>query len=223
MESKNEFYEHIILTKKSFEFQSRVIAGEIMQFTRVEIGDGVVSEEDNLYEISSIKNKLTTGDIISIVPDDHTVKLSCTINTEGLTKATIYREIAVFAQIGEEEILYAYINSGEKFDYIVPLANENQRDFTTNVLNLYIVVGDSANIDITLNNTVIVENSININMLDNSVKEYIDKRIEDYLAKYVPENNSKFELIREDDNNYIGLIKGEDLEQDDENDFVLNL
>ena len=168
---------------------------------------------------------VTTGSIVSIVQEGHQVKLTCSIDSEGLTKATLYREVGIYARIGDEEILYAYINSGEQFDYIVPLYKTNQRDFTTNILSLYIVVGDAENIDVTLNNTIIVENSININMLDNSVKNYIDERVMELIKEHAPSisSNSKFELVKEDENNYIGLIKEEDLEEVNENDFVLNL
>lgn len=219
----NEFFKYIILTRKSFEFQSRVLSGEKMEFTRVEVGDGKVNEDEDLKGFTGIKNIVTTGKIISIVPEDHQVKLTCSIDSDGLTKATLYREVGIYARIGDEEILYAYINSGEQFDYIVPLYKTNQRDFTTNILSLYIVVGDAENIDVTLNNTIIVENSININMLDNSVKNYIDKRVMELIKQNSSISNSKFELIKEDENNYIGLIREEDLEEVGENDFVLNL
>ena len=129
---------------------------------------------------------VTTGIIVSIVQEWHQVKLTCSIDSYGLTKATLYREVGIYARIGEEEILYAYINSGEQFDYIVPLYKTNQRDFTTNILSLYIVVGDAENIEVTLNNTIIVENSININMLDNSVKNYIDERVMELINEHAP-------------------------------------
>lgn len=221
----NEFYEHIILTRKSFEFQTRVLAGERMEFTRVEVGDGKVEEFEDLKNFTGIKNMVTTGSIISVVQEGHQVKLTCSIDSDGLTKATLYREIGIYARIGNEEILYAYINSGEQFDYIIPLYKTNQRDFTTNILNLYIVVGDAENIDVTLNNTIIVENSININMLDNSVKNYIDERVIELIKEHTPNisSNGKFELIEENENSYVGLIKDKDLEEVGENDFILNL
>ena len=60
-------------------------------------------------------------------------------------------------------------------------------------------------------------------MLDNSVKNYIDERVMELIKQNSSISNSKFELIKEDENNYIGLIKEEDLEEVNENDFVLNL
>lgn len=221
----NEFYEHIVLTRKSFEFQTRVLAGERMEFTRIEVGDGKVEEFEDLKNFTGIKNMVTTGSIISVVQEGHQVKLTCSIDSDGLTKATLYREIGIYSRIGNEEILYAYINSGEQFDYVVPLYKTNQRDFTTNILNLYIVVGDAENIDVTLNNTIIVENSININMLDNSVKNYIDERVMELIEEHTPNisSNGKFELIEENENSYVGLIKDKDLEEVGEDDFILNL
>ena len=247
MESNsNGFFEYIVLTKKSFEFQTRVLSGEHMEFTKIEVGDGKLEGNEDLSLITEIKNQITTGTIISVIPDDNMVKLTLRINSEGLTKATLYREIGVYARIGDEEVLYAYINSGEMFDYIVPLSKQNQRDFSTNIIQLYIVVGDAQNIDVTINNTVIIDNSINIDMLDDSVKEYVTNSINDamvnlpngqlkeYIENYVntsinniipnlPTSNGKFELIQEDENNYIGLIREKDLEEVNNNDFILNL
>ena len=60
-------------------------------------------------------------------------------------------------------------------------------------------------------------------MLDNSVKNYIDERVMELIKQNSSISNSKFELIKEDENNYIGLIKEEDLEEVGENDFVINL
>ena len=62
-------------------------------------------------------------------------------------------------------------------------------------------------------------------MLDDSVKNYIDERVMELIKEHSPSisSNSKFELVKEDENNYIGLIKEEDLEEVNENDFVLNL
>ncbi len=51
----NEFYEHIVLTRKSFEFQTRVLAGEKMEFTRVEVGDGKVEEFEDLLKLEMVK------------------------------------------------------------------------------------------------------------------------------------------------------------------------
>ena len=172
--NNNGFYKYIVLTNKSYEFQSRVTSGETMRITKVEIGDGQVTEHEDLSNLSAIKHKVTEGEIVSITPQGHMVKISGVIRSDGLDRATPYREIGIYAQIGDEEILYAYINSDDKFDYIVPLAQQNQQDYSTNAFNLYVVVGDAANIEVTINNDFLPDNTITMDMLTIEVKNYID-------------------------------------------------
>lgn len=172
--NNNGFYKYIVLTNKSYEFQSRVTAGATMRITKVEIGDGRVTEHEDLSNLSAIKHKVTDGEIVSITPQGHMVKISGVIRSDGLDRATPYREIGIYAQIGDEEILYAYINSDDKFDYIVPLAQQNQQDYSTNAFNLYVIVGDAANIEVTINNDFLPDNTITMDMLTIEVKNYID-------------------------------------------------
>lgn len=172
--SNNNFYKYNFLTNKAFEYQSKILSGKTMTFTRVEIGDGVIGEDQNLEDITSLKNKICDVKILSVVPKGHTVELTILLDGEGLEEVTLYREIGIYAQIDEEEALYAYLNSDDKFDYIIPLNEGNQREFTNNKIKINLVVGNAENIEVTLNNTTIPDDSITMDMLNVEVKNYIE-------------------------------------------------
>ena len=172
--NSNKFYKYKFLTKKAFEFQSKIMSGKIMNFTKAEIGDGILENIEEAEELQSLKNKICNAEIISIVPKGHMVELTILLNGDGLNGVTLYREIGIYAQIDEEEVLYAYLNSDDKFDYIIPIGESNTREFTNNKIKITLVVGNAENIEVTLNNTIIPDNSVTMDMLNVEVKNYIE-------------------------------------------------
>lgn len=172
--SNNKFYKYKFLTQKAFEFQSKIMSGKIMNFTKAEIGDGILENIEEAEELQSLKNKICNAEIISIVPKGHMVELTILLNGDGLNGVTLYREIGIYAQIDEEEVLYAYLNSDDKFDYIIPIGESNTREFTNNKIKITLVVGNAENIEVTLNNTIIPDNSVTMDMLNVEVKNYIE-------------------------------------------------
>ena len=183
--NSNKFYKYKFLTKKAFEFQSKIMSGKIMNFTKAEIGDGTIDAEE-AETLQSLKNKICNAEIISIAPKQHMVELTILLNGDGLNEVTLYREIGIYAQIDDEEVLYAYLNSDEKFDYIIPLGEGDQREFTNNKVKITLVVGNAENIKVTINNTTIPDNSVTMDMLNVEIKNYISS-IEENLNKHTTE------------------------------------
>ena len=66
--NSNKFYKYKFLTKKAFEFQSKIMSGKIMNFTKAEIGDGTIDAEE-AETLQSLKNKICNAEIISIAPN----------------------------------------------------------------------------------------------------------------------------------------------------------
>ncbi len=197
--SNNNFYKYNFLTNKAFEFQSLIMSGKQMTFTKVEIGDGLVGDEENLQDISFLKNKITDVKILSVVPKGHTVELTILLDGDGLDEVTLYREIGIYATIDDNEVLYAYLNSDDKFDYIIPLNEGNQREFTNNKIKISLVVGNSDNINVEINNTTIPDNTITMDMLTIEVKDYIG------------DIKSKVDRVENDFNNHINFnVTGDD-------------
>ena len=183
--NSNKFYKYKFLTKKAFEFQSKIMSGKIMNFTKAEIGDGTIDAEE-AETLQSLKNKICNAEIISIAPKQHMVEITILLNGDGLNEVTLYREIGIYAQIDDEEVLYAYLNSDEKFDYIIPLGEGDQREFTNNKVKITLVVGNAENIKVTINNTTIPDNSVTMDMLNVEIKNYISS-IEENLNKHTTE------------------------------------
>lgn len=197
--SNNNFYRYNFLTNKAFEYQSLIVSGKQMTFTRVEIGDGLIGEGEDLENIISLKHKIADVKILSVVPKGHTVELTILLDGEGLSEVTLYREIGIYATIDNNEVLYAYLNSDDKFDYIIPLSESNRREFTNNRIKISLVVGNSDNINVEINNTTIPDNTITMDMLNVEVKDYIG------------DIKSKVDKLENDLNNHINVnVIGDD-------------
>lgn len=193
----NNFYKYNFLTNKAFEFQSLVMSGKHMIFSKVEIGDGLINEGENLEDIISLKNKITDVKILSVVPKGNTVELTVLLDGDGLKDVTLYREIGIYATVDDEEALYAYLNSDNKFDYIIPLNEGNQKEFTNNKIKINLVVGNSDNINVEINNVSIPDNSITMDMLTVDVKDYvadIKSRIDGHISTNVTDDDGSHGL-----------------------------
>ncbi len=221
---ENLFYKHIIITKKGYEFYSRVIAGDQIKFTKIEIGDGELDESINIDDLKSITNIINhrkTIDVYAVTQDYTQAVIHAKINSNDLTDPFKFREVGIYAKIKDEEILYAYLHAGEEFEYLRPTAKGQASVFN---FEFAVSVGKAENVEVVFNNINIVNNSINIDMLDDTVKTYISDYVSnaiDNAISSLPVTNNKFELIKNGDN-YIGSLRDGDLEQI-KDDFVLNL
>ena len=170
MDKKNVFFEHVCLTKKSYGFSSAVISGKQMRFTKAQIGDGEIQDGIDITELTELINYKKNVDILSVRGEGSQVVVDIKINSANITEAFTFREIGIYAEIEGEEILYAYLNSGSKFDYLTPA--EDGQVFNQN-LQFIIAVGRAENVEVIFNNTDIPAGSITIDMLDNGVKTFI--------------------------------------------------
>ena len=145
MDKKNVFFEHVCLTKKSYGFSSAVISGKQMRFTKAQIGDGEVIDPDNLANLDELINYKSDADIVGVRGDGKQAIIDININTDHVTDAFKFREVGIFAEIDGEEILYAYLNAGDKFDYLTP--NEGGQTFSQTI-QFVVAVGNAANVEI---------------------------------------------------------------------------
>ena len=67
----------------------------------------------------------TEGTIINVVPQGLMTQVHCSFNNQKLTSPMQFCEVGVFAEDPDEgEILYAYVNAGNKGDYIPAFSGE---------------------------------------------------------------------------------------------------
>lgn len=171
MQNKNLFFEYVVLTTKSYEFVSHVVAGKQMRFTKAQIGDGEVIDPDNLANLDELINYKSDADIVGVRGDGKQAIIDININTDHVTDAFKFREVGIFAEIDGEEILYAYLNAGDKFDYLTP--NEGGQTFSQTI-QFVVAVGNAANVEIVFSKVDIPDVSIRLSMLSDEIMDYIN-------------------------------------------------
>ena len=113
-------------------------------FTKVLLGDGSVSAEQDIRQLTSMINPLLNLPIQDIsVTGVGTTSIDANINNKGLAQGFFAREVGVFACEGVvkdneivpagDEILYAYRNTGDKSDYVAAGGGPEVLDLIYNV------------------------------------------------------------------------------------------
>lgn len=165
------FYKHVVITRKGYEFYSRIIAGEKLKFTKVELGSGGLRSDTNIEELTSlIEYKMTCE--VSAVTQEHTqATVHINLTSDDVNEPFAFREVGIYAQIEDEEVLYAYLHTGDKLDYLAP---STDGQVFTQKLQFVISVGKAENVEVIFGDTTIVDGSITMSMFNREVKTYID-------------------------------------------------
>lgn len=169
--SETVFFKHVILTNKSREFITKIITeNKQMRFTKAEVGDGQVTS-DNLQDLTSLINFKKEAEIVSVRRNEAEAIVDIKFNSADVIDGFALREIGLYAQMDDEEILYAYLNAGDKYDFVAPTINGQA--FSQNI-QLVISVGEAANVEVVFNDLNITDGSITINMLADDLKNKIN-------------------------------------------------
>lgn len=166
---QNAFYKHVALTARSYDFVRDVIAGKQMRFTKVGLGDGSLGGQD-IEQMTELVHYVMDAEILSVVASGDQATLSIKLNSDEIKDAFMLREIGIYAEIDGEEILFAYLNSGDKFEYLTPSSDGQVQ---SHKLEFAIGVGDANNVEIVFSDSSISEGSITEAMLGDSAKGYI--------------------------------------------------
>ena len=109
------------ITNKGSEYLAKCqVTGEGIKIVKIKIGDGrILDEEDHttFIDIKSIKKEAKISEKAQI---DNALRLVIEFNNEEVETGYFPREIGVYAQDGENEILYWYINEGEETSWMPP-------------------------------------------------------------------------------------------------------
>lgn len=108
----------MVLTTQSSVLRARQLSGEVLTFTNIKIGDGLLTAGQTEANMTALNSLLKTVDISSIERiNSNQVQLEIDYSNEGFTSEKYVREFGIFAKIGNEpEVLYAYENTGSKYD-----------------------------------------------------------------------------------------------------------
>ena len=152
------YFKALKLTKKGEQLQAKVNGNlsETLVFTRAKLGAGTITSEDEIRFLTDIKEMWGIANVSSCKiegEDKNRVALELQFSNAELVEDKIFREIGLFARGNDnEEILYAYANAGDKYDYI-PLMKDSPHSFII-VISFIIASGTKIEANIDLNSYV---------------------------------------------------------------------
>ncbi|CQR58438.1 phage tail-collar fiber domain-containing protein [Paenibacillus riograndensis] len=141
------------LTNKGLVLQGKAQAGAQLKYTRIAIGDGVLSGQSipAMNALISQKKSLSITRLQTQPPNKAVIGAS--LSNADITTGFYFREVGVFAQDPDAgEILYAYANAGVTADYIAPGGGT---DIIEKVFDCIVVVGTASNITATLDDSLV--------------------------------------------------------------------
>lgn len=112
-----------VLTEAGRELLAKGLSGEKIEFTKMQIGDGVSSTDAR--SMSSLVNPKKDLNIISIRAEGGQCKLGALLSNKDLQTGFYIKELGVFARGNDNiEKLYAY-NTSSNPDFIPPFSSNN--------------------------------------------------------------------------------------------------
>ena len=143
------YFEGLKLTKKGEQLQAKINGNlsETLTFTKAKLGSGSITSNDEIRFLTDLKEEWGTANVTNckIQGDEkNIVAIEVQFSNAELREDKIFREVGLYAQGNEgEEILYAYANAGDKYDYI-PLMKDSPHSF---VLVFYFNITSGTKVD----------------------------------------------------------------------------
>ena len=143
------YFEGLKLTKKGEQLQAKINGNlsETLTFTKAKLGSGSITSNDEIRFLTDVKEVWGTANVTSckIQGDEkNIVAIELQFSNAELREDKIFREIGLYAQGNEgEEILYAYANAGDKYDYI-PLMKDSPHAF---IIVIYFNITSGSKVD----------------------------------------------------------------------------
>ncbi|MGL5314689.1 MAG: hypothetical protein ACRC92_15670, partial [Peptostreptococcaceae bacterium] len=131
----------------------RALAGEDITFTKLDIGDGVLTNLD-ISNFTGVINKIKDYPLGVVKPEgQEMVRLRANINNVGITEDKAIREFGLYAKFGssEQEFLFAYMNTGD-IPTALPSSSGGRYDLNRDFV-LYI--GSSTNVTFDTNGDLV--------------------------------------------------------------------
>lgn len=146
-------FPNITITQKGLNAIAKATNEKII-YTHICLGDGVLSDEDNILDFTDLKNKKLTADIADISNDSNSqITLQTIVSNKVVEEGFYAREIGIYAKSGAdgEEFLYAYANAGNNCDYMP----DNSQPIDELKLKITLLVGNVDNVTAVINSSII--------------------------------------------------------------------
>ena len=143
------YFEGLKLTKKGEQLQAKINGNlsETLTFTKAKLGSGSITSNDEIRFLTDVKEEWGIANVASCKiqgDENNIVAIELQFSNAGLREDKIFREIGLYARGNEgDEILYAYANAGDKYDYI-PLMKDSPHSF---VIVIYFNITSGTKVD----------------------------------------------------------------------------
>lgn len=112
------------ITEEGKKYLARCIAeNKPILFTQVKIGDGEIFELENFETFTEIKSFKKNAQILEVTKDNELSVIRVQFDNNDVNVGFFAREIGIYTQDDENEILFYYINSESESSWISPKEN----------------------------------------------------------------------------------------------------
>lgn len=130
------------------------VSGTALIFTNLKMGDGKLSDGEDIKALTAVKNPLLTALVSSYINQgDGQIKARYVVSNSGLTTGFFAREIGIYAKLGTNgaEQLYAYTNAGNLSDYIP----DKSTPVDEQIIDIYIVVSNANGVTVVTDSSIV--------------------------------------------------------------------
>lgn len=182
-------YNDIVVTNNGLDMIAESETAKPLIFTKIQLGDGQLTEVDDVKQFTALKHPCMIGVIHDI--ETGTAHGQATIvsiiDNSTLDKGFFAREVGVFAKVGTDgtEKLYAYTNGGNYVDYMP----DKTTPVSENKVVITLVTANAGNIQAIIDKSKIyatrqeVEDDFNTHNVDPNAHANIIKKMQDVIAK----------------------------------------
>ena len=123
-------FERFYITSKGKTLEARTHAGDEIEYTRMQIGDGTLADGQSIEALTALISPIKYINISSSKANGDTAVVQGQVTNVGIASSFYFREIGLFANDPiDGEILYAYANAGNNADSI-PAYSTTPVEFT---------------------------------------------------------------------------------------------
>lgn len=182
-------YNDIVVTNNGLDMIAESETAKPLIFTKIQLGDGQLTEVDDIKQFTALKHPCMNG----VIHDIETgaahgqATIVSIIDNSTLDKGFFAREVGVFAKVGTDgtEKLYAYTNGGNYVDYMP----DKTTPVSENKVVITLVTANAGNIQAIIDKSKIyatrqeVEDDFNTHNVDPNAHANIIKKMQDVIAK----------------------------------------
>ncbi|MBR5496325.1 MAG: phage tail protein [Oscillospiraceae bacterium] len=154
---------NVVLTQKGKALLAKCIAGQELVFTKIALGDGV--HDGSGEEVTELVSVCKTLPIFNVSQRGVLATVRASLPLNDVVDAFCWREIGVYAKDLESglEILFAYANAGEKYDYI---SGAGASSLSEKIIGVAMNVQSTANVSAIIDDSLVYATQSDIDHLE---------------------------------------------------------